>query len=56
MNIIFTIGIFLLASSFIMVAYVWIKDHFRKKNFIDIEVYKNDLLTEEKLIKEDIAA
>jgi len=47
MNIIFKISVFMVVSSFIMVAYVWIKDHFHKTKFVDIEICKNDLLIEE---------
>ena len=53
MNIIFTIGIFMLASSVLMVAFVWIKDHFHKRGFVDIEIHKYDLLNEGEEEKEE---
>jgi hypothetical protein len=56
MNIIFDIGIYVLASSFIMVAYVWFKSFRHSQSGYDQISETNDVTEETQSAKENLAA
>ncbi len=55
MSIIYNLGIYMLASSFIMIAYVWI-NHIRHIRSGYDQMQENDLNTEDNLVKKSLAA